>query len=167
MVIFRKTVAGLSERVLSAFVARAKREVGLQGEVNILLTNNRELRALNSRFRKKDAPTDVLSFPAITTQEPLAGDVAISVTIAAENAKQLGHAASDEVKVLVLHGMLHLAGYDHERDSGEMARREQQLRKRLRLPVGLIERSNSASKDMNSSGKHLKRRPLRVKSKVR
>jgi probable rRNA maturation factor len=166
MVIFRKTVAGLNERVLSAFVARAKREVGLQGEVNILLTNNRELRALNSRFRKKDAPTDVLSFPAITTAEPLAGDVAISVTIAAQNAKQLGHVAAEEVKILVLHGMLHLAGYDHERDNGEMARREQQLRKRLRLPVGLIERSGNLRGPVTSSGKRLTHRPSRMKQKV-
>ncbi len=151
MVIFRKPVPELTERSLSAYVARAQRAVGLRGEVNVLLTTNPELRALNSRFRKKDKPTDVLSFPAIATAEGLVGDVAISVTIAAQNARQLGHGAAEEVKILILHGLLHLAGHDHEQDDGEMARLEQKLRNRLGLPVGLIERNSvSTDKQKNS-----------------
>jgi probable rRNA maturation factor len=87
----------------------------------------------------------VLSFPSalIPAAKPArtAGDIAISVDIAAENAGRLGHSAADEVKILALHGLLHLAGFDHERDNGEMARREATLRKTLGLPVALIERS--------------------------
>jgi probable rRNA maturation factor len=123
-------------------VTRAGRAVHLHGAVNVLLTSNRELRALNSRFRGKDRPTDVLSFPPVLgLANAFAGDVAISVEIAAQNARLLGHSPAEEVKILALHGMLHLAGYDHERDHGEMARTEQRLRKSLRLPAGLIDRS--------------------------
>ncbi len=75
--------------------------------------------------------------------EEFAGDVAISVEIARENSLTLGHTTADEVKILILHGVLHLAGYDHERDSGQMARRERALRKELGLPVGLIQRSSA------------------------
>jgi len=71
----------------------------------------------------------------------MAGDLAISVPTALRQAGEQGHALSAEIKVLILHGLLHLAGYDHETDSGRMARREQQLRTRLRLPRGLIERA--------------------------
>jgi probable rRNA maturation factor len=70
-----------------------------------------------------------------------AGDVAISAEIARQNARRLGHTAGEEIRILVLHGMLHLAGYDHELDTGEMQREEARLRKSLGLPVGLIERS--------------------------
>ena len=140
MVILRKGVAGLSEVALSRFVTRASRAVHLRGALNVLVTSSRELRALNRRFRKKDKTTDVLSFPPMF-DEGFAGDIAISADIAARNAKQLGHTAADEVKILVLHGVLHLAGYDHESDNGEMARLERRLRKTLALPLGLIERT--------------------------
>ena len=142
MVIFRKRVAGLSGTELSRFVRQAKRVVRLQGDVHVLVTGSRELRRLNRRFRAKDKPTDVLSFPATASlRDGLAGDVAISAEIATSNARRLGHSAAEEVKILALHGVLHLAGYDHERDHGEMARKEQRLRKSLGLPPGLIERS--------------------------
>lgn len=141
MVIVRKNVAGLSEIALARFVTRASRAARLRGAVNVLLTSNRELRALNSRFRGKDRPTDVLSFPPpLGLVNAFAGDVAISAEMAAHNARLLGHSAAEEIKILTLHGMLHLAGYDHERDHGEMARTEERLRKSLRLPVGLIDR---------------------------
>jgi probable rRNA maturation factor len=140
MIIFRKTVSGLSEAALERFVTRAQRLVGLHGEVNVLVTDNEDLQALNSRFRGKHAPTDVLSFPAIASAEGVAGDVAISADLAVSNARRLGHAAAEEVKILALHGILHLASYDHEQDQGEMAQREHQLRRQLGLPVGLIER---------------------------
>lgn len=145
MVIFRKAVAGLNETALARFAVRAQRALGLRGEVNILVAGNEELRALNFRFRGKRQPTDVLSFPAMTTACGVAGDLAVSADLASVNARRLGHAAAEEVKILVLHGLLHLAGYDHEQDQGEMARQELRLRQRLGLPVGLIERYHRRS----------------------
>jgi probable rRNA maturation factor len=113
----------------------------MRGMVNVLVTSSRELRILNSRFRGQDRATDVLSFsPIFGLGAEFAGDVAISAEIAAQNARRLGHPVADEIRILALHGMLHLAGYDHERDSGVMARKEMLLRKRLGLPLGLIER---------------------------
>lgn len=144
MVILHKPVAGTAEPSLTRFLARAKRAVGLRGDVTVLITTSRELHALNRQFRHKNAPTDVLSFPSpMVATRHFAGDIAISADIAARNARQLGHTPADEVKILTLHGLLHLAGYDHESDQGEMARREQLLRKRLGLPVALIERNTA------------------------
>ena len=115
------------------------------------------MKKLNHRFRKKDKATDVLSFPANANRhDPTIGDLAISADIARENAKNLGHPISQEIKVLILHGILHLAGYDHETDSGEMARTEQRLRKKLRLPVSLIQRSEALSKGDNRSKRRMK-----------
>jgi probable rRNA maturation factor len=119
--------------------------VRLPGTVNVLVTNSRELRALNLRFRGKDKSTDVLSFPAPllghASAKKVAGDLAISADIARENATRLGHSVAVEMKILVLHGILHLAGFDHEQDNGEMAREESRLRQQLKLPAGLIERT--------------------------
>ena len=144
MVILRKPVAGLSQRTLAHFVLRASRAARLRGSVNVLVTSSRELRALNRRFRGKDQPTDVLSFPpGFGPAKDFSGDVAISADIAASNARRLGHLPSQEIKILVLHGVLHLAGYDHHKDRGRMARKEQSLRKALQLPQGLIERSEA------------------------
>src|SRR5215475_15563372 len=142
MVILHKPVAGLNERSLERFVARAKRAAGLRGAVTVLVTTSSELRRLNQRFRGKDKSTDVLSFPAeMMSRGRFAGDVAISADIAAKNARRLGHAPAEEIKVLTLHGLLHLAGHDHEADDGTMARREGRLREQLGLPVALIERN--------------------------
>jgi len=140
MIIFRKAVAGLNDAVLARFTARAQRNIGLRGEVSILVAGNDELQALNARFRGQPRPTDVLSFPAMSRAAGLAGDLAISADLAALNAKRLGHTTAEEIKILILHGLLHLAGYDHEQDQGEMGRQELRLRRRLRLPGGLIER---------------------------
>jgi probable rRNA maturation factor len=140
LIIFRKRITGLTSAALANFVGRAGRALGLRGAVNVLVTSSQELRALNSRFRGKDKATDVLSFPP-NVQDGFAGDVAISAQIASQNAKSLGHSAAEEIKVLALHGMLHLAGYDHEHDQGEMERKEERLRMTFGLPVGLIERS--------------------------
>lgn len=129
-----------SAQTLSRFATRVQRELGIAGEVNIGVTSNREMRTLNRTFRKKNKPTDVLSFPSVTPG--VAGDIAISLEIAAKNAADLGHPLATEVKVLILHGMLHLAGFDHEIDGGEMQQREAALRKKLKLPVGLIERAH-------------------------
>lgn len=128
---------------LSRFVRKAQRAVGLLGEVNVRITNASEMRRLNRQFRKKDKSTDVISFPAFQNGKVhLAGDIAISADIARENAKSLGHSLEDELKILLLHGLLHLAGHDHESDNGEMGRLEQKLRVQLSLPTGLIERTN-------------------------
>ena len=142
--ILKKTVAGTSEAALTRFASRAKTAVRLRGEVAVLITGNREIQKLNREFRKKDKPTDVISFPSEV--RGVAGDIAISVDIANRNAITLGHEASAELKVLILHGMLHLAGFDHEVDAGEMARKEARLRKQLGLPMGLIERANGQVK---------------------
>ena len=117
----------------------ARRAVGIRGEVNVLITSNDKVRYLNRQFRGKDKATDVLSFPAAQNGK-VAGDIAISRDIARHNAKMLGHTLTTEVKILLLHGLLHLAGYDHESDKGEMAALEQKLRAKLKLPSGLIER---------------------------
>lgn len=153
MVIFDKKVAGLSENALNRFVLRACRATGLPGRVNVLVTGSAAMRLLNLRFREKNKPTDVLSFPSESksykTGKPagLAGEIAISADIARQNAARLGHSAALEIKVLALHGILHLAGFDHERDNGEMAQKEAHLRKLLRLPTTLIERSGSAARE--------------------
>jgi probable rRNA maturation factor len=132
---------GVSRAGLERFTARACRAVGLRGEVNVLIAPNAELRRLNRDFRGKDRPTDVLSFPAVGGNKDIAGDVAISATIARANARRLGHTVAKELQVLILHGLLHLAGYDHEEDSGEMRRKEARLRAKLGLPQALIART--------------------------
>lgn len=126
------------------FLARARKAVKLRGQVSVLLTTDEAQRSLNRRFRGKNKPTDVLSFPADPTApgaEKIAGDLSISVPTARRQALQQGHSLSTEIKVLILHGVLHLAGYDHETDTGQMARHERRLRARLGLPGGLIERT--------------------------
>jgi probable rRNA maturation factor len=142
LVIIQERVAGLTEASLAKFVTRVSKVVGLKGTVSVLVTSSRELQALNRRFRRKNKPTDVLSFPALPgLMQEFAGDVAISAEIAARNARRLGHTAAEEIGILTLHGVLHLAGYDHECDNGEMERKEERLRKSLGLPVGLTQRS--------------------------
>lgn len=134
-----------SSRTLARFLAQAQAAVRLSGQVTVLLTSDAAIRKLNRQFRGKNKPTDVLSFPAgnlIQSREKIAGDLAISVPTARRQGTACGHSLAIELKVLILHGLLHLAGYDHESDHGEMARREQLLRKRLGLPVGLIERND-------------------------
>lgn len=134
-----------SARTLSRFLAAAQTAVRLKGQVTVLLTTDEAIRKLNRQFRGKNKATDVLSFPAEGPgAEGIAGDVAISVTTAMGQAAEQGHSLSTEIKVLVLHGLLHLAGYDHEVDDGKMARRERKLRAQLKLPQGLIERAAKA-----------------------
>jgi probable rRNA maturation factor len=134
-------------RTLSGFLLSAAEAAKLRGEVSVLLTGDAEIRRLNRQFRHKDKPTDVLSFPApeLPGKSSVAGDLAISVETAVRQAEDLGHPLAVELQILILHGLLHLAGYDHERDSGQMARRETTLRRRLGLNHGLIERSAAAS----------------------
>jgi probable rRNA maturation factor len=154
MVVLRKKLPGVSERALSRFLSQAERAVGLSGEINVLITTSREVRSLNRRYRGKDKATDVLSFPPLPTlADDFAGDVAISADIAAENSRQLGHAASDELKILMLHGVIHLAGYDHETDDGQMGRKEDRLRRRLGLPGSLIARNGNAPSRRSRNGR--------------
>ncbi len=141
MIIVRRHIEGLTERSLERFATYARRAAGMRAQVNVVLTSDREIHGLNRCFRGIDEPTDVLSFPAITPGG-FAGDIVISADIARRNARELGHEPSEEVKILVLHGILHLAGYDHETDNGRMARKEAQLRKELNLPLSLIERAH-------------------------
>ena len=147
MVIFKKKVAGLSAESLNSFVLRARKAARIKGTVDVLVTGNGDMRSLNQRFRGKNKPTDVLSFPSESSangrRNPFAGEIAISAEIALDNARRLGHAGALEVKVLVLHGILHLAGFDHERDNGEMASQEAYLRRVLRLPLSLTERGET------------------------
>lgn len=124
---------------LARFANKAQRAIALPGEVNILLTGDSEIQRLNLQFRHKDKPTDVLSFPAGNGAN--GGDIAISVQTARAQSAQIGHDLLTELKILILHGMLHLAGYDHETDRGQMREREQQLRVELNLPASLIERT--------------------------
>jgi probable rRNA maturation factor len=131
---------------LRRFVKRARTAVPLAGEVFVLLTSDAAIRKLNRNFRGKNKPTDVLSFPASTSPQNIAGDLAISVDTAAQQAKQFRHPLQVELKILLLHGMLHLAGFDHEADAGEMATREEEMRRRFRLPVALISREKGSRK---------------------
>ena len=115
-----------------------------RGRVTIALVSDREMRMLNRRYRGVDRSTDVLSFPAATdvrAPQRLLGDIVIAWGVATRQALAAGHSRADELKVLALHGLLHLIGYDHEQDSGEMARLERRLRRKGGLEEGLIERS--------------------------
>src|SRR5581483_7863447 len=116
LVIVYKPMDGVRRRALVLFLQRARRAIRLPGEVNVMLTSSSQMRTLNRQFRGKDRATDVLSFPsppALAAQ--FSGDIAISVDIAARNASRYGHSLMQELKILLLHGMLHLAGYDHSR----------------------------------------------------
>lgn len=149
MVTVQKRIAGLSEASLERFVLRARKAAGLKAGVNVLVTGNSAMQLLNRRFLGKNKATDVLSFPspfpAPARAAGGAGDIAISADVAVENARLLGHTPIQEIKILTLHGILHLAGFDHERDNGTMARQELKLRRNLKLPVGLIERAATES----------------------
>ena len=124
---------GLARWLEAVAPARAR------GLVTVALVADRRVRVLNRQYRGKDRTTDVLSFPA---GEPgQLGDVVIAVGLARLQARAAGHACGTELRVLALHGLLHLLGYDHERDDGRMARLERRLRRAGGLREGLIERS--------------------------
>jgi probable rRNA maturation factor len=99
------------------------------------------MRELNLAYRGKDYATDVLSFPVDTPADGRLGDIVIATGVAARQAREAGHSLRTELRVLALHGLLHLLGYDHEHDRGEMARVERRLRRRGGLREGLIERA--------------------------
>lgn len=140
-----------SPRTLSRFLAAAQSAARLRGQVTVMLTSDESIRRLNRRFRGKNKATDVLSFPAEgLAASGIAGDLAISVQTALRQAEVQKHALLVEIKILILHGLLHLAGYDHETDDGQMLRRERLLRGRLKLPQGLIERTTAPRKPVRT-----------------
>ncbi|SEF47008.1 probable rRNA maturation factor [Bryocella elongata] len=149
----------MSRVALARFFTRARKAVGLAGEVDVLLAGDAALKRLNREFRGKDKATDVLSFRSPEEIfEQRAGDLAISLQTAARQAKAFGHGVEDEVRILMLHGLLHLSGMDHEVDKGEMAAREAELRAALKLPVGLIARVEEPRKKSGPSAGSAKRR---------
>jgi probable rRNA maturation factor len=145
--------AALALPALRLFLRRARKAVPVAGQVSVLLASDSTVKRLNAKFRGKNRPTDVISFhafqmpaqksgsPRLPLHPPVAGDLAISLEAAARQAQRFGHPVAVELKILMLHGLLHLAGYDHETDSGEMAAREEELRRRFRLPTTLIART--------------------------
>ena len=148
---FRRVPASLRRAPIARFARTLKKEVGKGRPFDTLIAGDAELRRLNRDFRGKDYPTDVLSFP--TEPRPgyppgvgsgaFLGDIAISLGRARAQAREFGHTIEQEVQILMLHGVLHLCGGDHESDSGAMARAEKRWRARLGLPNGLIERVRS------------------------
>ena len=138
MLLFQHPSRAVRRRDLKAFWADLVAKLTPGQTATCLITTDGRLRSLNLRFRNKDAATDVLTFPPANGG---AGEIAISYDRAAEQAAGLGHTIDQELRILMLHGLLHLAGMDHETDGGEMARAETRWRKRLGLTRGLIERS--------------------------
>ena len=117
------------------------------GSVTVALVSDARLRALNRRYRRHDALTDVLSFP-VGTESPAPtkgylGDIVIATGVARRQARRAGHPVQTELRVLALHGLLHLLGHDHETDEGQMARLETRLRRAAGLGAGLIERESA------------------------
>ncbi len=160
MIVNRQRSVALSLGALGKFLRKLRQELRLgDAEVTVCLVSDAEIAGMNELFRKKAGPTDVLSFPAVQRKKtrppaepqkpghtrlrlrvPLGlaggealGDIAIAPAVAKRNAKIYGRTLPMELKILMLHGLLHLLGYDHETDRGEMSRAERRLRKRLGL----------------------------------
>ncbi|HUI56144.1 MAG TPA: rRNA maturation RNase YbeY [Bryobacteraceae bacterium] len=145
-VTFRRVPPDFRRRAVERFAQRLQAEVAGGRSFDCLITGDADLRRLNREFRGCDYPTDVLSFPnpseprtSVSEGRPL-GDIAISFPRARAQARQFGHSTEQEVEILMLHGVLHLTGLDHETDAGRMARAERRWRGRFGLPNGLIER---------------------------
>jgi probable rRNA maturation factor len=154
----RAVAAGLGRWLATAAPARAR------GSVNVALVSDARVRALNRQYRRKDQATDVLSFPAVdrspsrpskgtrgtnrvsapSSVDPSLGEIVIARGVARRQARDAGHSERTEWRVLALHGLLHLLGYDHDADAGEMARVERRLRRRAGLRAGLIDRAAAA-----------------------
>jgi probable rRNA maturation factor len=151
---WRRVARGLARWLERAAPASAR------GRVVIAIVSDRAMRRLNRQFRHIDAPTDVLSFPAermAARRQPRGparsrlrskslcsnelGEIAIAGALARRQAARYGHPVGVELRVLALHGLLHLLGYDHERDQGQMQRLEARLRRRMNLPAGLLSRT--------------------------
>jgi probable rRNA maturation factor len=138
--LFHSATPGFSRRPARAFAKRLASEVTGGRPFTCLITDDLEMQRLNRDFRKQDHPTDVLSFPSRQTLGFL-GDIAISFEHAQRQAAEYGHGIGQEIEILMLHGVLHLLGMDHENDGGRMARAEKKWRAAFGLPNGLIGRS--------------------------
>ena len=143
LITFRRSPANLDRSVAESFAETLRERVAKRRAFHCLITNDAELQSLNRTWRKKDYPTDVLSFPQSDDRDTYLGDIAISLQRARAQAREWGHSTEDELRILMLHGLLHLKGMDHEADAGEMARTERRWRRKLGLPTGLIERAAS------------------------
>ena len=128
----RVRAPGLARWLGSVAPARAR------GAVTVAIVPDNRVRLLNRQYRRTDAPTDVLSFPS--EERGYLGDIVIAAGVARRQAADAGHSLQTELRVLALHGLLHLLGYDHEHDDGRMARVEARLRRQGGLREGLIER---------------------------
>ena len=148
MIVNRQRAVRLARRPLELFLRRVKNELGFdEAGVTVCLVSDAEIARMNETFRKKKGPTDVLSFPSAARRRPVRlrrdsvaaingeylGDIVISPATARRYARKNGRKLPNELQVLILHGVLHLLGYDHEKDHGEMERMERKLRKRLGL----------------------------------
>jgi probable rRNA maturation factor len=147
MILNRQRSVRLSVGPLETFLRLVRRELGIgEAQVTVCLVSDAEIAGMNKQFRKKPGPTDVLSFPAVkrhrmrskripvaAASDELLGDIAIAPAVAKRNSKTYGRTFPAELKILILHGVLHLLGYDHETDHGEMDCIERRLRRRLRL----------------------------------
>ncbi len=148
MIVNRQRTVRIPRRALELFLRRVQAEVGSEKSgVTVCFVSDPEIARLNRVFRKKRGPTDVLSFPAADRGRPVAtgkrassriadgylGDIAISPAAARRNAARFGRPLLAELRILILHGVLHLFGYDHETDRGQMDRVERKLRRRLGL----------------------------------
>jgi probable rRNA maturation factor len=140
-VLFHIPARGISRRALREFADKLQFVITAGRAFGVLLADDAELQRLNRKFRKQDYATDVLSFPSGKTGAAgYLGDVAVSLDRARAQATEHGHSPDDEIRILMLHGVLHLMGMDHENDDGRMARAEHKWRKHFALPDGLIER---------------------------
>jgi probable rRNA maturation factor len=141
----RRPSSGLRRAPLEAFAHRLREGVTGGRRFQCLITADDELQRLNRQFLGKNYPTDVLSFPSAEGDgTPVGlGEIAISYQRAREQARTFGHSMTDEIRILMLHGVLHLMGMDHERDRGAMARTEAAWRNKLGLPASLIERASA------------------------
>lgn len=145
MVLMCRVPSGFRRAPLEAFAQRLRERVTGRRWFQCLITDDGELQRLNRQFLGKNYPTDVLSFPAAEGEETSVGlgEIAISYQRARGQARVFGHSVSDEIRILMLHGALHLMGMDHERDRGAMARAETAWRNKLDLPGSLIERASA------------------------
>jgi len=137
----RQRKVRIQDNQIEDFLAALSQAEAPGREVAVLVASDEFVRQANGRFRGKNSSTDVLSFP--DGDDGRLGDILISAARAQRQAAELGHSVDDEVKVLILHGFLHLLGYDHETDSGEMARKETRLRRKYGLGRALTERAAS------------------------
>jgi probable rRNA maturation factor len=144
LISYRRKPATLDQKSLESFARILRDRVARGREFHCRITNDDDLRSLNAQFLGRDYATDVLSFPGgsfPSGRSGSLGDIAISIQRARAQAREWKHSAEDEIRILMLHGVLHLLGMDHDADSGKMKRAETRWRRALGLPNGLIERA--------------------------